>query len=802
MAHPTGMKAVEERIETTLHNLASPKRSHAFLGFWLVVAVAFALLWLRHGEWLHDPNAFMFGSSPDGFKNYMTASWHVRHDSSYVHYGGMNYPYGEHVLFTDNQPILSAGMQWWSRHVENLNERTVGMVNMVQLLSLLFGAGILFLLLHRLHLPVWYAGLAALGILFLSPQYIRFDGHFGLSHTWVFPLMLLLLYRYEVRPSRRYQSLQIGVLVWFAAQLHFYYLGLAALFLGLYTLYQLVRAPTWRNIRARISHLVVMVLLPFVLLNIWIHWTDYAADRPASPYGFTTYIGYWEGIFLPYEQFPLYQWIDQNIIAIRRVDFETQAYIGLVALWFTVWAIGRRFRLFDPAWDEMAHHRVQKHYLYGIFTAALLLLLFACGFPFAIRGMDWMVELFGPLRQFRGLGRFTWSFYYTINILAFYVLWHKSLHFKGFPGARFTWFRWIILLVPLVLLGYEATVFQQSKKLTLRENLAQREVFAKDPNHWLNRVDFSQFQALLPLPYYHVGSENIWLDFDFRHYTKVQATALHTGVPDMGVNMSRTPVGDMVKSVQLVSIPGQIPAILADLPDNRPIALMIEPDRWEEVQRRYRHLVAHATPVYDSPELRILSLALDSIRLAVREASPVIDQEMVEKGTLATGLWRSDQAPGWLFTQSFDSLTTVSHIFQGKGAYYGGSMSDTTWLWKKQMPQAHYYLSMWMYVEEDMGMTHEVKIIENDRMDGHELHFQHEGLRFYLRQIVNGWALFDLPFEVYHENSITHIFLQKKGVDVPFSLDEVLIKRNDVTLYRRSPGWVSRDNFWYQLFDK
>ncbi len=801
MSHPTGIKAVEESIETTLHNLASPKRSHAFWGFWLVVLVAFALLWLRHGEWLQDPNAFMFGESPDGFKNYMTTSWHVRHDSSYVHYGGMNYPYGEHVLFTDNQPILSAGMQWWSQHVEDLSGRTVGVVNVVQLLSLLFGAGVLFLLLHRLHLPMWYAGLAALGILFMSPQYGRFDGHFGLSHTWVFPLLLLLLYRYEVRSSRRYQSVQIGVLVWFAAQLHFYYLGLAALFLGLYMLFQLFKEPTFRNLRSRISHLVVMVLLPFVLLNIWIHWADYSPDRPANPYGFTTYIGYWEGVFLPYEQFPIYQWVDRNIIAIRRVDGETQTYIGLVALGFFLWTLRRRFRLFDPAWDEMAHHRVQKRYLAGIFSAALLLLLFSCGFPFAIKGMEWMVNLFGPLRQFRGLGRFTWAFYYIINILAFYVLWHKSLYFKGFQGARFAWFRWVILLLPLVLLGYEAVVFQKIKKLTLRENLAKREVFAKDPKHWLNQVDFSQFQGLLPLPYYHVGSENIWLDYDFRHYTKVQGTALHTGIPDMGVNMSRTSVGEMVKSVQLVNLPGQVPAILADLPNNRPIALMIEPSRWDEVQHRYRHLVAHATPVYDDPDLRILSLSPDSLRLAIREETRAVDEEMTVKGTFATGPWRSERASGWLVTQSFDSLNSAFRVFQGQGAYIG-RMSDTTWLWKDRIPKDPYNLSLWIYVEEDMGMTAEVKIIENDRDDGHEIHYQHDGLRFHLRQIVNGWALFDLPFEVYSNNSITRIFLQKKGVDVPFYLDEMLIKRNDVTIYRRSPGWVSRDNSWYQLFDR
>ncbi len=800
MPHPTGIKAVEEQIETTLHNLVRPKRSHAFWGFWAVVAIAFGLLWLKHADWLAQPNAYMFGESPDGFKNYMTTAWHVRHDSTYVHYGGMNYPYGEHVLFTDNQPIFSAGLQWWSRNMENLGNQTVGVMNMFEFLSLLLGAGILFLLLHRLHLPVWYAGLAALGILFLSPQYGRFDGHFGLSHTWIFPLLLLLLYRYEVRHSRRYQSLQIGILVWLAAQLHFYYFGLSALFLGLYTIFQLINEPSLRNFRVRMSHLVVMVVLPFMLLNIWIHWANYAADRPANPYGFTTYIGYWEGIFLPYEQFPLYQWLDRNIIKIRRVDGETQAYIGAIAFLFTLWAIRKRFRIFDPAWEEMAHHRLQKRYLYGIFTAALLLLLFSCGFPFAIKGMDWMVKYMGPLRQFRGLGRFTWSFYYVANVLAFYVLWHKSMYFKGFQGARFPWFRWVIVALPLLVLGYEAYTFQKIKKLTLKENLALREVYAKSPDHWLNKVDFKQFQALLPLPYYHVGSENIWLDYDFPHYTKVQTTALHTGVPDMGVNMSRTPIGEMVRSVQLVTAPGQIPEILNDLPNNQPIALMIEPSRWDDVQRRYRHLLAHATPVYDGPELKIYSLAMDSLRLAIRESTQKVAGEIAAKSMTGNGKWQSERPAGWMMSQTFDSLTGSPHIFQGKGAYMA-RMSDTTTIWNKHIPKGVYTISLWVYAKSDMGMTEEIKLIENDLGDGHEIHFQHEGLRFYLQQIVNGWALFELSFEVYGEQTKMNIFLQKKGVDVPFYLDEVLIKRQDNTLYRQSTGWVSRDNFWFQLFE-
>lgn len=795
------MKSIEQ-VEHTLHDLTRPKRSHTFWGFMAVLGLAALLVWAKHGEWLGSPNDVIIGESPDGFKNYMTTAWHVTHDSSYTHYGGMGYPYGEHVLFTDNQPILSAAMQWWSHNISDLSNRVVGVVNVFQVLSLLFGAGVIFLLLRKLHLPVWYAGAAALGMAFLSPQYHRFDGHFGLSHIWFFPMLLLLLCRYEERGSRRYQSLFIGLLVWIGAQLHFYYFGLSALFLTLYTGFQILAQFKADNIWRRMSHWAVMVLVPFALLNIWIHWSDYCADRPAHPFGFLYYVGYWEGVFLPYESFPLYRWLDGNIIRIRRIDFETQAYAGIAATVFTAYVLWRRFRLFEPTWDEAAYHRVHKGYLRGIFLAATALLIFACGFPFAIKGMEWMLDYLGPVRQFRGLGRFLWGFYYVINVLLFYSAWNWATRSEGLFGhGRYRWSRWGIALLPLLLVVYEAYTLQKSKVLKTNPNIARREVFAASPDHWLNKVDFSQFQALMPIPYYHMGSENIWMDLDGGaiFYRKMHATALHSGVPDMGVNMSRGAIGRMVRSVQFSQLACTEPEILEDLPDNRPIALMVNPSRWLEAQVPYRHLLSKATKLYDSPEMIVMSLVPDSVRAATRELSAQIAKEMQDSTRHSIGEgWRTDRPMQFMLHQDFDSLTGPKHVFQGKGAY-SGMMHDTTWLWKNQhIPKGEYFISMWVYVKEDMGMTHEMKIFENDPRDGREVHFYHEGLRFYLRTIVDGWALFDFRFFVYEPNSTLNIFLQKKGVKVPFWLDEVLVKEANVNLYKQEPGWVAKNGFWFK----
>jgi hypothetical protein len=100
-----------------------------------------------------------------------------------------------------------------------------------------------------------------------------------------------------------------------------------------------------------------------------------------------------------------------------------------------------------------------------------------------------------------------------------------------------------------------------------------------------------------------------------------------------------------------------------------------------------------------------------------------------------------------------------------------------------------------------MGMTQEMKIFQNNRADGHEINFKHEGLRFHLKSIVQGWALFELEFDVYEDNSDVRIFMQKRGVFEPFFLDEVLLKQTGANFYRRTPGWVSRNNYWFKIPD-
>ena len=98
-----------------------------------------------------------------------------------------------------------------------------------------------------------------------------------------------------------------------------------------------------------------------------------------------------------------------------------------------------------------------------------------------------------------------------------------------------------------------------------------------------------------------------------------------------------------------------------------------------------------------------------------------------------------------------------------------------------------------------MGMTQDVKFLEKNASDGRQISFRRETLRSEIKAIVNGWALYELPFEVLEDQSIFSIFLHKKNADAPFWYDEVMIKAKDFNLYRREPGWTVRNNYWHKL---
>lgn len=173
--------------------------------FGVLMAVSSAFLVLLYGPVLFHPDQYMFSTSGDGIKNYFTFAWHVRHDADWIHFGGVNYPFGDHVGYTDGHPLFSGLLGQW----DLVKKHPVGFINFCCALSPLLAVAVLYFLLLRCKVNAVLAAFGALCIVALNPQIDRMSGHFALSYAWVIPLFFLLLIKAVEKNSFLSHSLLI-----------------------------------------------------------------------------------------------------------------------------------------------------------------------------------------------------------------------------------------------------------------------------------------------------------------------------------------------------------------------------------------------------------------------------------------------------------------------------------------------------------------------------------------------------------------------------------------------------------------
>src|SRR4051812_17668941 len=71
-----------------------------FLFTFLIYFVHFPTVFLHLNAWLSSITL-------DSIKNYYTFVYHIKADKNILSFSGMNYPIGEHIVFTDCQPLIT-----------------------------------------------------------------------------------------------------------------------------------------------------------------------------------------------------------------------------------------------------------------------------------------------------------------------------------------------------------------------------------------------------------------------------------------------------------------------------------------------------------------------------------------------------------------------------------------------------------------------------------------------------------------------------------------------------------------------
>jgi hypothetical protein len=564
-------------------------------GRWSVLALAvvwqLALLLRTFGVLLTEPNQHLFCAQADGAKNYFTFQAYLQQpfERGLLWFGQMNYPFGDYIFYTDNSPLLAVGVKLFSRYVYDLTPRGLDVYNGLLVGMILLSTVLLVSLLRRL-LHSWVLVLALSVLLpWLSPQLVRLSiGHFNLSLSWV-PLLgiwgLLRLYEHGETGRRLGPTVPVVVTgLTLAAFLHLYYLPIVALCTGSFLALWLLSSGRWRQGRLVLAGGAI-TLLPLLL--------SFAVLRSLDGY-------YPERRQLPkqasYDAPPLklapsalvhpYSYNRQHFVleADGPLADESAGYLGLLALWGGLLAAGAA--VLRPAWGRRwwRQWRPTLPARFGLLllAASTTGLLAALGTRIALSAdgtvfvnnclsvFYYLDRLVPHATHFRAVARFSWPFFWAFNLVVIIGLdyWLQT--------GR-SWLRWVAVPLLVLLAWLDTRDALRHYRHAYVPDVLTNPRFQPEISQLLRQVRPQDYQAILPIPYFHVGSEDMSRTIDDADAVSRRAyhLALQTGLPLLASKMSRTPPEHARQLLSLLQPGGPVPELRARL-GRRPVLVLYD----------------------------------------------------------------------------------------------------------------------------------------------------------------------------------------------------------------------------------
>ena len=538
---------------------------------WFLVAIIFATCVTIYtlSYMVIEPSHILPDIGGDGAKNNFTYLYHALYGHGYW-FEGMNYPYGEHIVYTDGQPLLSVPFTFF-KNVTTGDALTVSwrLIGLSYILAIIF---VYKILTHFRVAPlpsIIFAG----AIVIICPQMLCLQGHYALAYTCVIPMLFYWTILYHQQVSRRY-CIYIFFTGIVTAFLHPYYMAVILVWVMSYSLGYFIF--TKQNITGKIKHVLPILLSSagvFLVITTLMKFTDPVKDRPESPFADNGMYTTIHKIFTSYYSPAWRRAIDMGIVKRVSVGGEGFTYIGFAAV-ITVFAsmvifIVRKLKKNAPKVIEP--EIFSRIWLF----VAFIVLLFSMGIPF-IWKMEWLMDYFSVFKQFRTLGRFSWIFYYVITIYSAVTIY---AWFTELVKRRKVFYGYSVLILFLCLWVYEARGYIRFSRALSKDAAYNYDMMtSRYEQNWESflkgkHFERNDFQAIILLPFFHVGTEKIWVGEPGWLITLGTRAGLQLRLPIVDVMLSRSSWSIAQKQVKIAGGPYTDKAILRDIKSKKPFLL-------------------------------------------------------------------------------------------------------------------------------------------------------------------------------------------------------------------------------------
>jgi len=513
----------------------------------------------------------------DGIKNYYSVLYYVAFDEG-NHFSGMHYPFGDHIIFSDNMPLFSLLIKYGNKILPGLDQYTLGFLHFLLLVSFPLAVHYLYLILRRFKVGIIFSIVSALFIAFFSPQIIKIFAHYGMALVFYIPAIIYYVIRYTDSRRKKYLA-YIFVIGTIVSAIHLYNGAIIAILLGFAGISNLILKQN-QLFKQRLRFTLTLWLLGSATLlpiSIYLKATDKLTDRPTYPYATLANETTFNDLLVndvPLGHIFQFAFGKATVVA----GSEGKSYIGVVSI-LVLLTLGIRTikRLISPKKSFVSQ---QDPGLNIWLLTALFQLLFAMAVPFII-DRDFFADQISALRNFRTLGRFAWPFYYIIMLYCSIFIYKEYKRLKQVRKL----YQAYILIGGCVLLW----VIQLSGPLKFMRDFSAKapgnyaRLYDKGATNWQewlaqHNLKAGDFQALLGLPFYHSNaSEKIWImdvneDFNQFEFCKL---SLQTSLPMFNSMLARSSWSQSFELVQIID--GKLnPKTILNKINNKPIIILLD----------------------------------------------------------------------------------------------------------------------------------------------------------------------------------------------------------------------------------
>lgn len=742
--------------------------------------VGIAFVFAFYGKVLISPDNYMFSVSGDGIKNYFTFTYHIKYDSSYANFEGMNYPYGESILYTDCHPILANTIKFLSLRIPSLENYSVGLLNLFMIFSIILTFIILNFLLVELKFNIWFSIFFSFSIALLAPQLFRLEGHFALSYSMAIPLSWLLVLKcIKYKKTHLYVLLFINSLFWLF--IHAYLGMIITSFIILILLINTFSDDQKKKNRVVYFWSGVAILLPIVFFYVYTILTDTHIGRTDNPSGFFLYNAEIDDVFLPHGK-PFSPILNKLVGGIIKLEWEAWGYVGIVnTLFFVVLIVLAISSVFRKRIRVVLKDLFDNKPLNISLFAAFIVLLFAMAVPF--KQYPKILEILPIFKQFRATGRFVWPFYFAFTTFAAYGFQKFIIQYFKNKKKIFTGIMILILIIGTTFteaLDYHNSI---SKRITHSPNLFKKELLPEYFQKSLEQINPNDYQAIISFPFYYQGSESYSRPRVDEAVLNSIVISLNTGLPNVCANLTRTSIEESKRIIQIVSPNYSDKKVIEDLSSNKSFLIVKTGNRFTQYEKA---IIDKGRTIHKNDKFDLLQIAVEDL---FSDDGKIVVSDFMEKkpNLLKQDSFYVSKYSSVLYYNGFEYIKSDTS-YRGQGSYKSlkkGKNVLVEFAPNTFEKEKEYEVSMWMYNGEPDALNLWFRLIieEYDEINNtwHTTDFFPE----HAEVLNNNWSLVEGNFSIYDPNN--RIYIVTKGKDnsmATLHIDDILVKENGIDVYK------------------